>query len=162
MIVPPPPPGSNRPQRATCNKCQKNCGAFTSGLLAALTRTERRTKQLWLVGLVCAEAGLRCERIASSTRRETPAYPAIGASVGPPAPPWPPPFFFPHPFFRLFCKGQQSLMYDRMVLPPRAAHPPRFPELSSFAPVMCYVVIIVGRVMRCCVWLTVPYGVDSI
>lgn len=47
-------------------------------------------------------------------------------------------------------------MYDRMVLPPRAAHPPRFPELSSFAPVMCYVVIIVGRVMRCCVWLTVP------
>jgi hypothetical protein len=42
----------------------------------------------WLVGLVCAEAGLRCERIASSTRRETPAYPAIGTSAGPP-----PPFF---------------------------------------------------------------------
>lgn len=65
MIVP--PPGSDGPQRAICNKCQKNCGAYYSldlvgGVLTALIRTERRTKQLWLVGLVCAEAGLRCER----------------------------------------------------------------------------------------------------
>ena len=162
MIVPPPPPGSNRPQRATCNKCQKNCGAFLRlgpcGGVGCWPRLPEQNAERsscgWLVWFVPKRVYVVKGLQAPPEERRPPILLSV-LLLGPP-PPLGPPFFFPHPFFRLFCKGQQSLMYDRMVLPPRAAHPPRFPELSSFAPVMCYVVIIVGRVMRCCVWLTVP------
>jgi hypothetical protein len=68
-----------------------------------------------------AEAGLRCcEKIASSTRGDArlSRYQVLLL----PTPPTTSPFSHIRSFV-CFCKGQQSLMYDRMVPPPpRAAH----------------------------------------
>lgn len=77
---------------------------------------------------------------------ETPGRPAISC------------FFCPlRPFshirsFVCFCIGQQSLMYDRMILRRRGRHTTPDPRALFFCPChvpRCCVIIVVG-VMRCC------------
>lgn len=79
-----------------------------------------------------AEAGLRCrcERIASSTRGDArlSRYQLLLLPTTP---------LFPHPFFRLFCIGQQSLIYDRMILRRRGRHTNPRPRALFFCP--CHV-----------------------